>query len=399
MNSDVLSPQAAVSGRRPLWARWALASLLARLSDSMSLVAFLFVGQRAAGSLGVGAVLAGVATLVAGLAGPVRARRAAERGDLVGALRRACWSSSAVLLACMALITAQAPVWALYAVTAVLGLARAAVPGGLRALLLAVVPPRSVSRATVLDAVGIEVAFITGPALAGLVISFTGVLPVLLVMAAATAAAGVLVPTPPEDAVPRAGPGVPAVAGIRGLLAGALLAGAGLGLFESAVPARLDSLGHAASWTGVLLGLLAAGSASGGLLLAVVPTVPSGGRRAAAVLALALGILFIPAAATRPLLPLAAFLFLAGLPMTPLHAIGARTLQQHVPPARHAEGFALFFAAITVGAGIGQMVTGALLAVVPPDRLLLAAGALFGLLGLVLAVRSPPPHRIGERDA
>lgn len=367
-----------------LWPRWALATLLVRLSDSMSLVVFLFVGHRIAGSLGAGAVLAGVLTLIAGLAGPLRARRA-ERDDLVAALSRACWTYSVLLLACVGMITVRAPLWTYYVLMTALGIARAPLPGGLRALLVAVVPQRQLSRATVLDVVGIEVAFVAGPAVASLVFSLGGVLPVLLLMAAATAAAGVLLTALPRMSPPPPGRGLPALAGIRGLLTVTLVAGAALGMFESAIPARVDSLGYAPGWAGILLGLLAAGSAMGGVVVALVPRVLSNDRRTAGMLSITLGVLFFLGVIARSIVPLAALVFVAGLPMTPLHAIGIRTLQRRVPLPRQAEGFALFFAALIVGAGIGQLVTGLLLTAVPPHQLLTAAAAVVGLLGALLA--------------
>lgn len=157
-----------------------------------------------------------------------------------------------------------------------------------------------------LDVVGIEVAFIAGPALASLLFSLAGVLPVLLLMAGATAGAAALVTGLPRTPPQRPGRGLPALGSVGGLLIVTLVAGAALGMFESAIPARVASLGHASGWAGVLLGLLAAGSAVGGLLLALVSRVPSDGRRTAAVLSLTIGVLFVPSVVARSIVPLAA---------------------------------------------------------------------------------------------
>jgi hypothetical protein len=60
---------------QPLWRRWTLASFLARLPTTMTLIALLLAGQQATGSLAAGAQLAGVATAVTGLSATWRGRR------------------------------------------------------------------------------------------------------------------------------------------------------------------------------------------------------------------------------------------------------------------------------------------------------------------------------------
>nr|MBA2577732.1 hypothetical protein [Euzebyaceae bacterium] len=75
--------------RQRLWRRWTLASFLARLPGTMTLLALVLAGEEATGSLAVGAQLAGVATVVAGVAAPWRGRRL-DRAELRGGLQRAC---------------------------------------------------------------------------------------------------------------------------------------------------------------------------------------------------------------------------------------------------------------------------------------------------------------------
>ncbi len=82
----------------------------------------------------------------------------------------------------------------------------------------------------------------------------------------------------------------------------------------------------------------------------------------AAALFAAMAVLLLPVAAAPSVALLGVALFLVGIPIAPLNALGALRLQASIDPGRQAEGFATFTAAVLIGAGMGQALTGALLA-------------------------------------
>jgi MFS family permease len=361
--------------RQPLWRRWTVAAFLGRLPMTMTLLALVLVGKEVSGSLAVGAQLAGVATVTAGLAAPLRGRQL-DRGGLRVGLQRAAVITGVVLLAEAGAAVAGAPLAVFYGLAALQGVALAALSGGFRALLVPVVPPEDLPRANTLEAVFIEVAFVAGPSLAGVLALIVGPVGVLLAMAAAAFGSawltGKLPDVEPSEhgiaAAPWRAPGAKPVY----LLAFAM--GMSLGLLESAVPARAEALGMAAASAGPLLALVAIGSAVGGLFAATRRDQTRHQVRIAVALLVVLGALNLAAAAAGSIVALGIGLLLLGAPIAPLNAIGAMRLQAAVPPTRLGEGFALYTAMILVGAGIGQSITGQALDNVGAQALLAAAG-------------------------
>ncbi|MDQ3453516.1 MAG: MFS transporter, partial [Actinomycetota bacterium] len=240
--------------RQPLWRRWTLASFLGRLPLTMTLLALVLVGERVTGSLAVGAQLAGVATVTAGIAAPLRGRQL-DRGGLREGLRNAALLTAAVLGLQAAAVVAAAPLLVLFGLAAAQGVSSAALSGGFRALLVSVVSSEDLSPANTLEAVSIEVAFVAGPSLAGILALVVGPVGVLLAMAVAGVASAWLTnslpPVPPH--VERAAQPPWRAAGAVSVYTLALAMGASLGLLESALPARAAELGMAAASAGPLL--------------------------------------------------------------------------------------------------------------------------------------------------
>lgn len=360
--------------RQPLWRRWTIASLLGRLPMTMTLLALILVGEHASGSLAVGAQLAGVATATAGLAAPWRGRQLDASG-LRDGLRRAAFTTAFVLVAMAAAVHATLPLPLLYLLAAVLGASFSAMSGGFRALLVPVVSAEDLPRANTLEAVFIEVAFVAGPSLAGVLALVVGPIGVLLVMALAAVASGMItggLPHMTAHVGPTAEPPWRS-RGVGSIYVLALLIGACLGLLESALPPRAAELGLAAASAGPLLALTAAGSGVGGLFAATRHDQRRHQVRLALVLLVALGVMLIGLAWTDAVVPLSIMLFLVGAPIAPLNALAALRLQDRIAPSRLGEGFAVFTAAIMLGAGIGQSITGQLLDVVGAQALLVGA--------------------------
>lgn len=373
--------------RQPLWRRWTITAFLGRLPMTMTLLALVLVGKEVSGSLAVGAQLAGVATVTAGIAAPLRGRQL-DRGGLRVGLQRAAALTGVVLLAEAAAAVAGAPLAAFYVLAALQGIALAALSGGFRALLVPVVPPEHLARANTLEAVFIEVAFVAGPSIAGVVALLVGPVGVLLVMAAASFGSAFL-----TGGLPDVEPGEHGLAaapwrapGARPVYLLAFAMGMSLGLLESAVPARAEALGLTAASAGPLLALVAVGSAVGGLFAAVRRDHRRHQVRIAVALLFTLGLLNLAASAAPAVVPLTVALFLLGAPIAPLNALGAMRLQDVVPPTRLGEGFALYTAMILVGAGLGQSITGQALDNLGAQALLAAAGAVPAAAALAITV-------------
>ena len=361
--------------RQPLWRRWTLASFLGRLPLTMTLLALVLVGEEATGSLAVGAQLAGLATLMAGVAAPWRGRQL-DRGGLREGMRKAALLTAAMLVLQALAVSTGAPLIVLYLLAAAHGAAFAALSGGFRALLVPVVSAEDLPRANTLEAVFIEIAFVAGPSLAGILALGIGPVGVLLAMAAASVGSALLTAklpavTPHRDrtsAAPWRTPGAMPVY----LLALAL--GVTLGLMESALPPRAEELGMASAAAGPLLALTAGGSAVGGLVAALRRDHRRHQARVAVVLLVVLAAAMVGLAVSGSLPPLALLLFGVGVPIAPLNALASLRLQDILPLGRLGEGFAVFTSMIMVGAGLGQSVTGQLLDNLGAQALLAGAG-------------------------
>lgn len=372
---------------QPLWRRWVLAALLGRLPLTMTLLALVLVGERVTGSLAVGAQLAGVATVTAGIAAPLRGRQL-DRGGLRNGLRNAALVTAAVLVAQAAAVLAGVPLIVLYILAAALGAAFAALSGGFRALLIPIVAADDLQRANVVEAVLIEIAFIAGPSLAGILALLVGPVGVLLAMAAAAVTSALLIRTLPDVpggiATGSIAPWrVPAAAPAYLL---ALSMGVAVGLLESALPSRATQLGMAAASAGPLLALTSAGSAVGGLVAVARRDHRHHQVRVAVALLLVFGAMALGLAATSTVLGAGLWLFALGLPIAPLNALGTLRIQDALPPSRLGEGFALYTAMILVGAGIGQSITGQLLGDFGPQTLLAGAGGLPAVAAVLVTV-------------
>lgn len=383
-----------------LWRRWTLTSFLARLPVTMTLIALIFAGEQVTGSLAVGAQLAGVATFVAGLAATWRGRHL-DRHELRSGLQRACLATAAVLAAQVAALLLSAPIAVLFVLAAAQGLVSSAISGGFRALLVAAVSAEDLPRANVIEAVFVEVAFVAGPALAGALIFVMGPEGVLGTMAASTAGAALvargLPPLHPTAERPAAAPW--RTPGARAVFALALTLGLCIGIFESALPARMEELGMAAAGAGPLLALMALGSGIGGLITSAHAERLENPRWPAALLMTLFGLLLMPLSFLASLPVLALALTIAGVPIAPLNALGALRLQRTIPSGRQAEGFAVFIAAILMGAGLGQSVTGQLLDRLGPEALLLGTATIPLVGATIVALVRPRRTSLALRAA
>lgn len=364
-----------------------MANLFARLPLTMNLLTLVLVGEVVTGSLATGATLAGILTLTSGLLAQPRGRRL-DRMELRGGLRRDLVVSAIAIVVLAGAAAVAAPVWVLGVLSALVGVASAALLGGFRALLVPTVSTEEIEPANALDAVFVEVAFVAGPAVAGAAALLIGPIGVLLLQAVAfVVAAWVLggLPTrPPVDDLQRAGPAPLRTRGATSIYLLAFGPGLALGAWEATMPARLEAFGWEPAAAGPLLALTALGSGLAGLVAANQRDPLRHGRMLAATLLLVFAAVVVPTAIAPSLVILGAALFVLGVPIAPLNALAGLALQRIVAAPRQAEGFALYPAMILIGAGSGQALAGVALRVLTPAQVMLAAALLVAMLGVIV---------------
>lgn len=389
---------------RPQARWWAFATVLNRLVPAMGVVGLILAGEEATGSLADGALLLALSAAGFALSAPWRGR-ALDRRELRGGLQRDCLLAAASVAALAVSVAVSAPLWLLASLAALTGVATAGLEGGFRALLTVVVSERDLPRASAFEAVLGETSFLIGPALAGLVAYLTS--PVVVVWSMAVAALGAALATtrlphrhPTSLDAPDGGDdNVRALAGVwrmrevRPVFLLALAAGVTVGLFESAMPARVQDLGMPSAAGGGYITAAYTGSLVGGL----IATARASGRpdehatraawHASALFAwLGLGFAALAVAPTATVLGVAGVA--GGAALAPLYALGAIVIQARTPQARHAEAFSVFIAAQALGGGLGNSVTSQLLELLGGAGLLgLAAGVSVAMGGLVATHR------------
>ena len=371
-----------VLGRRRSWRQWAVSAVLGRLLATMVVLSYVLVGEAVYGSLALGALLAGAATFSAGLAAPVLGRMLDRWGIKRGLV--VSLAVTAVLLAVQSLLVGlAAPPWMLFGVAVAHGVAYAPVPGGYRALLVPAVDAQHLPRANTIDAVLTEVGFIAGPAVAGAVAALSGSVWTVVTMAAVVAVAAATTARLPGEV--RGSPAATrpwATSPARVVYAVALAMGVMIGIFESVLAARVVDVGRDASLAGPLLALVAVGSGLGGLAVSTLED--QRGRRlvrAAGALAV-LGSALVLVSWADDVVTLAVTVFVVGIPIAPLNAIGSQLLQDTLDPGQLAEGFAVYTALILIGVGLGDLFTGGLLDAVG-SAWLVSAAAVVPMLVLV----------------
>jgi predicted MFS family arabinose efflux permease len=145
-----------------------------------------------------------------------------------------------------------------------------------------------------------------------------------------------------------------------------------------------------------MFALTAFGSGLSGLVAANQRDPLRRGRLVAGVLLLLFAAAIVPTAVATDMLVLGLALFVMGLPIAPLNAIGGLTLQRTVAVARQAEGFSLFPAMILIGAGAGQALAGQLLRTTTPSVVLAGLAVVPAILGVVVLLAVARRRALGK---
>ncbi len=271
---------------QPVLRRLAVADVCARLPQGMVSITLLLVAAQHASMTVAGLVVAGY-TLGQAATGPVRGRLADRRG-LVPVAAVCAAAYAAALITLLATSLARAPAGLIIGTATVAGLVNPPLSPGMRSLWSKAAGPRLTQTAFALDAAVFDLAYITGPVLAGVLATGLAPAAAVAVLLALTGAAVITIVTPSR----RLGNGkrepAPASrsrrsplrsAALRGLLVTAALTNVALSATEVALIAYVRH--HHALWaSGPLLAEVSIGSIIGSLFLGNqrLPATPAAGR-------------------------------------------------------------------------------------------------------------------------
>jgi MFS family permease len=370
-------------------------SVVARLPMAMLSIGLLVHAQRLTGSLAAAGLVAGAFAVSLGVGGPLLGRLVDRRGQTMVLIAAALVAGSA--LVATAVLPPGAPIAALVALAAMLGLSAPPVGACMRAILPAVVSDRDALRsAYAVESAAIELTWISGPpvVLLAAVAWSTGA---ALAVAGAVLVAGTAVfaaqPASrawrPATALERPRGGSLRAPAMRTLVLVLLALGVVFGAVEVAVVAAADTLGSPAA-AGPLLGVWGAGSLAGGVVAARM----GGGARSGAGLALVLAALaaghLALAAAASSAVALAAVLAVAGATIAPTYASIYAMVDHAAPAGTVTEAFAWLNTAVAIGASLGAACAGALADAAGPAPTFVLAGAAGSAAAFVAALRARP---------
>lgn len=375
----------------------AVASLFARLPIAMIGIGMLLYVQHVTGSFGsAGLVSAGV---LAGVAvGSVAQGRVMDRvGPTVPLTVMSLVFGVLVTVAVLA-VESHAPVSLLAPLALLVGMSQPMAEPASRALWTALTPAGPVRRAAYsYEAISMEVFFILGPGLAGLLVMMpwpgTGVVAgaVCMIMGslafAATGAARRLRPNrePQRRKKSTSLLGPLSAPGMRTIAVAALGFGCVLGIIEVAVPAAAHRLGHPAVG-GLLLSVLSISSVVVGILYGLRPWPRPLHLRLPALL-LCFAVLTSLVALPTTLWGLCLAILVVGSMITPQATAHSLSLEIAAPEGTETEAWGWVVTSVTLGAAFGQSLSGQLVELSAPPLSFVTAGAIGAVLAGVLWLR------------
>ncbi|OIJ92822.1 MFS transporter [Streptomyces colonosanans] len=382
---------------------WAVVAVGARMPVAMAPLALVFLARDRPGGYTLGATLAAAYVIGEILGAPLLGMR--MRPDPARPHMAAGLAVGAVGFAGLGAFPAAHPVvLAGFAVLA--GGAPAAAPGGLRALLTALVPRRAVAQALSAESMLMSGIWAVAPAaVTGLALGAAPRVPLLLgaaLMAASVAGLWLLPPGWDTDPADQEG------ASMFRLLARAwpvYVTGAAslslLSLAELVLPALLEQRGAAVGWSGPLLTGLAVGSAVGAFVYGL-RSWPGGLGARSVVLMFGLSSCVTLAALIPGTAWIAVALVAAGVLQAGAMITRNLSLREAVPESALAAGYSVMYAAVGVGYAATGSLAGALLHFVAPSTAILAGVALTLTLTLAGAlgerVRRPASSAVGGKN-
>ncbi|GAB2927861.1 MFS transporter [Rhodococcus aerolatus] len=369
-----------------------LFSLLARMPIAMVGLAMLFYVRETTASFAVAGVVS--ASVLVGVAlGSVYQGRAIDRFGPTRPLLVVTAAFAVAVTASVVAVELRAPVVVLVVLGALTGVSEPAVGPASRSLWSRLVPDGPVRQAALAyEAISMEVFFILGPALAGVLLyapwSGTGVV-VGGVLMVAGGVGFALTDTVrgwgSAEVVGAGGFGVLRHPGMQTLAVAALGFGLVIGFVEVGVPAAATEVGRPAVG-GLLLSLWSVSSVVFGVLYSLSPWPRSLHLRLPALLAgfaLLVPVLAVPTG----LAGLAVAMLLVGTLITPQSTAHSSAIDIAVPRAGHTEAFGWIITAVTLGLAAGQSVSGVLVEQVGHGASFIVAGVAGLAVAAVVAAR------------
>jgi MFS family permease len=341
------------------------ATLLARFPIGINALAVILYLRERTGSFAIAGVVAGSLAAGSGVGAPVQGRLVDTFGQ-----RKVLPPLALVHAAALGLLVltaeASAPTVVLVAFGLLAGFAIPPTSSVLRSMWPSLLRdhPHLVQPAYALDSVLIELIFILGPLLTGLLTALVAP-QVALIVSAFSVIAGTLIFTAlppsrawrPERDASKAGPwGALSSPGVRSMVLISLPAGIGVGICEVAIPAFSDAIGSK-ELAGVLLAVWSAGSAAGGLIygsLARRPPLERVHQTVAILLALSL----LPMAAASSFAVMLLLVIPAGAFIAPLLATRNELIGRVAPPGARTEAYTWPVTAFVGGISLGSALAG-----------------------------------------
>ncbi|WP_376768881.1 MFS transporter [Amycolatopsis acididurans] len=376
--------------RRPL-----IASLLGRLPIAMTGLAAMLYVQRETGSFAI-AGLVSASSLVGVAMGSVVQGRLIDRFGPTRPLLTTAAMFAVALVSLSLSIEAHAATPVLVLLGWSIGITEPMVGSASRALWGRLIADERVKNAAfAYEAISMEVFFILGPGLAGVLVAApwagTGMIVggVCMIVGASMFALSPAVrawgPAPRGQA--RSLLGALAGAGMRTLALAALGFGIVIGFVEVAAPAAATKAGNPALG-GVLLSVFSVGSVAFGVAYSLRPWPRRMGSRLPVLLA-AFGLMVAVLAWPSTLWGLAIAMVVAGAMVTPQSATHSTAIELVAPKGTAAEAFGWVLTAVTLGIAVGQSISGYLVEHHGPYASFLTAGAAALVISAVVwALRS-----------
>ncbi|WP_329788195.1 MFS transporter [Lentzea sp. DG1S-22] len=364
-----------------------VASLLARLPIAMVGLSLLLYVERATDSFAVAGMVSAAALVGVALGSVVQGRLMDRFGPTRPLLFTTGLFAFFVTVSVLA-VEAGASVFLLVPLAFGVGATEPMVGSASRALWERMVPAGPTRMAGyAYEAISMEVFFILGPGLAGLLLAApwagTGVVvgAVLMVVGALWFAFNAVVRAwGPVEQAPRPLLGAFAYPGMRTVALAALGFGVTIGFVEVAVPAFAKAAGHA-SMGGLMLSLWSISSVIFGVLYGMRPW-PRPMHLRLPVLLGGFALLSFLLAVPATLVGLAVALFLVGTLITPQSTAHSAAIEQVTPNGMAAEAFGWVITSVTVGLALGQGLAGQLIEHFGTRPAFVAAG----VAGLLIAL-------------
>ena len=371
MHSEATNPD---SGRGP-WARvvsapqvgaLATASVVARLPFGMGGISLVIFVHARTGSFGVAGLITGVFTLAFALAGPLLGRQIDRRGPRP-VLAPAALVSALGLVAVAVIGEGSAATLPLAIAAAVAGASVPPVSGVVRRTWPALIPREDLTTAYLFDSVLIEVVFLCGPLLTGILAAAVDPVAPLFVGAAFVlfgTAWFLLVPVvraePPSEVRTGNRAGALAAPAVRYITLAGLPIGASFGALDVSLPAFGAAHGSSALG-GLFAASLSVGSMLGAVVFGLVASRLGMLREASLRLAVYQPLVIAPlllAGSPAMLVPLAV---LAGSFAAPMLTLRSRVAELTMPDGTGTETFTWLLLAVMVGASASSALAGPLI--------------------------------------